>query len=98
MMLRITLMMVTRKPGGQGERVYAVEPLRGEGRDAPAEPVCSCAAFCLMHRAHETAGAARPRLFPAPSSLKRRKRICKTRAKCCRENDASYPVVIARSE
>jgi hypothetical protein len=46
--------------------IYAVEPLRGEGRSVSAEPVCSCA-FLLMHIAHETAGAARTRSFPAPS-------------------------------
>src|ERR1700733_4530294 len=32
--------------------IYAVEPLRGEGRSVSAEPVCSCA-FPLMHIAHE---------------------------------------------
>jgi hypothetical protein len=45
--------------------IYAVEPLRGEGRSVSAEPVCSCA-FLLMHIAHETAGAARTRSSPRP--------------------------------
>ena len=56
----------------------------------PAEPVCSCA-FSLLPFAHETAGAARTRSFPAPSFSKRRERICRPRAKACRENVKPCP-------
>src|SRR4051812_47778852 len=39
----------------------AVKPLRREGRDASAEPVCSCASFAKAQTARGTAGAARTR-------------------------------------
>jgi hypothetical protein len=39
----------------------AVNPLRREGRDASAEPVCSCASFAKAQTARGTAGAARTR-------------------------------------
>ena len=52
-------MTVARKPGHRGERGVSRKPLRREGRDASAEPVCSCAFFCtLLH--------ARPRVQRAP--------------------------------
>jgi hypothetical protein len=83
--------------------IYAVKPLRGEGRSVSAEPVCSCA-FLLMHIAHETAGAARTRSSPRPLlrgacalCLKREQTICKTRAKVCREN-AKVCLVVPASE
>src|SRR5215207_6689682 len=44
---------------------YAVKPLRGEGRDVSAEPVCSCAPNAHF-LAHETAGAVGTRLSLRP--------------------------------
>jgi len=50
---------VARKPGHRGERGVSRKPLRREGRDASAEPVCSCAFFCAcLHT--------RPRVQRAP--------------------------------
>src|SRR5882724_1962722 len=52
-------MTVAKKPGHRGERGVSRKPLRREGRDASAEPVCSCAFFyALLH--------ARPRVQRAP--------------------------------
>src|SRR3979490_2460103 len=52
-------MTVARKPGHGGERGISRKPLRREGRDASAEPVCSCAFFCAcLHT--------RPRVQRAP--------------------------------
>ena len=52
-------MTVARKPGHRGERGVSRKPLRREGRDASAEPVCSCAFFCAcLHT--------RPRVQRAP--------------------------------
>ena len=52
-------MTVARKPGHRGEREISRNPLRREGRDASAEPVCSCAFFCaVLHT--------RPRVQRAP--------------------------------
>src|ERR1700682_3870686 len=47
-----------RSPGRA--RYKPLKPLRGEGRIASAEPVCSCA-FSYVRLARETAGAARTR-------------------------------------
>ena len=50
---------VARKPDHRGERGVSRKPLRREGRDASAEPVCSCAFFCAcLHT--------RPRVQRAP--------------------------------
>ena len=68
MMLRITLMMVARKPGHQGEPGISRQPT-AQGR--PGCPGCTCMLVCiscLAQRAHETAGASRRPAFPAPSS------------------------------
>src|SRR5260370_19197304 len=52
-------MTVARKPGHRGELGVSRKPLRREGRDASAEPVCSCAFFCAcLHT--------RPRVQRAP--------------------------------
>src|SRR5882762_1026886 len=52
-------MTVAKKPGHRGERGVSRKPLRREGRDASAEPVCSCAFFCAcLHT--------RPRVQRAP--------------------------------
>ena len=56
------------EPGPTGESTkQAVKPLRREGRDAPPVPVCSCAVFCCVHLAYETAGAASTRSSLSPS-------------------------------
>src|SRR5215204_2864519 len=62
---------------------YAVKPLRGEGRDVSAEPVCSCAPNAQL-LAHETAGAVGTRLSLRPL-FGEGQRIGKPRAKTCRE-------------
>ena len=50
---------VATKPVHRGERGVSRKPLRREGRDASAEPVCSCAFFCAcLHT--------RPRVQRAP--------------------------------
>src|SRR5216683_7506325 len=56
---------VATKPVHRGEHEVSRKPSRREGRDASAEPVCSCA-FPFVQLAHETAGAARTRLSLRP--------------------------------
>ena len=57
---------VTKQNSLTGESTkYAVKPLRGEGRDVSAEPVCSCAPNAQL-LAHETAGAVGTRLSLRP--------------------------------
>ena len=56
-----------RSPGRA--RKKPLKPLRREGRTASAEPVCSCA-FCFVHLARETAGAARTRSSLRPLSFR----------------------------
>jgi hypothetical protein len=46
--------------------IYAVEPLRGEGRSVSAEPVCSCAFPFDAHCTRDRGCGAHP-VFPAPS-------------------------------
>jgi hypothetical protein len=59
---------VAKEPFTGESTKQAVKPLRREGRDAPAEPVCSCARF-YAQIAHETAGAARTRSSLRPLTL-----------------------------
>src|SRR4051794_15632224 len=61
-----------------------------------AEPVCSCA-ICFVHRAHETAGAARTRSSLRPLFLGGQG-FRKTSGGLRRENANAYFEVIARSE
>src|ERR1700759_5355590 len=81
MMLRITLMMVARKPGHQGELEVSCKPPRRESRVDPVEPVVLPPCFLL----HGTHGCNRRPAFPAPSSLREGQRRCKIRAPCAAE-------------
>jgi hypothetical protein len=87
---------VARKPVHRGEHAISRKPSRREGRDASAEPVCSCA-FPFVQLAHETAGAARTRLSLRPLLFREGAKLTQTSGISCRENaDAYLPVVIAR--
>jgi hypothetical protein len=58
----------------------AVKPLRREGRDASAEPVCSCAISCQAQTRARDRGCGTHPVFPAPSCFEEGKRRCKPRA------------------
>jgi hypothetical protein len=62
---------VATKPVTGESAIYAVKPLRGEGRSVSAEPVCSCAFFCAA--CTRDRGCSAHPVFPAPSDFKGRK-------------------------
>jgi len=73
-----------KKAVHRGELGVSRKPSRRESRDVSATPVCSCAfSFCAF--AHETAGASRRPVFPAPSACLRAKEKRKARARSRRE-------------
>ncbi len=59
--------------------IYAVEPLRGEGRSVSAEPVCSCAFSFDAHCTRDRGCGAHP-VFPAPSLEGRERPLFEGRA------------------
>ena len=65
----------------RGERGISRKAIAQGMSDVLRCPVCSCAAY-LVQIAHETAGAARIRSFPAPSDLRGREVSSKPRAQC----------------
>src|SRR5665213_1932395 len=93
MMLRITRMMVTKKPVAKESTKETVKPLRREGRTASAEPVCSCASLsksCTRDR-----GCSAHPAFPAPL-LSRAGRIWQNSGEWRRENAKSYSIFNCR--
>ena len=91
--LGITLAMVANKPGHQGEHDISRKAI-AQGRPECLRFTCMLVCAFSVHQCTRDRGCSAHPVFPAPSSFGAECN-CKTRAKCCRENERVCFIVIA---